>query len=186
MVPALRVRSLLPVPIRPWTNRHTLALLSLMSSAPRLPAPESTGSPTSICHWPKAPRAFFTRHFLTGERTSEGLKLFPAKSDKTLDNGSRTRLGSAGHAGALVLMLGLVHLIWESHDLGNQTRAFQQQLAKSTSKVGRHLELGCSPGDHGVWYPAEGRAPTKAISGNLGLQMEFSRGLLLFLETQSS
>lgn len=53
----------------PKAPGHTLALFSLMSSGPRLPAPEGAGSPTSSCHGPKAPRALFTRHFLTGERS---------------------------------------------------------------------------------------------------------------------
>lgn len=95
-------RSFLPLPLRHWTDRHTLALLSLMSSDPRLPAPEGAGSPTSSCHWPKAPRAFFTRHFLTSERSKQRMNTLPAKSDRTLDT---------GQAGAFVSMLGLLHLM---------------------------------------------------------------------------
>ena len=60
-----------PASPRHLTDRHTLELLSVMSSGPRLPAAGSAGSPTSICHWPKAPRALFTRHFLTEERRKQ-------------------------------------------------------------------------------------------------------------------
>jgi hypothetical protein len=70
-IAALRDQKSPQPPQDTWTDRHTLALLSLMSSGPRFPAPGSTGSPTSSCHWPKAPRALFTRHFLTGERSKQ-------------------------------------------------------------------------------------------------------------------
>lgn len=117
MDPALRVRCLLPIPTRPWTNRHTLALLSLMSSDPRLPAPEGIGSPTSSCHWPKAPRAFFTRHFLTAERRA-------MDSSSLLSNLTEHWLTGTGEA----LMLGLVYLSQESpHNLGNQMGRFSSK-----------------------------------------------------------
>lgn len=59
-------------PLRPdLMERHTLALFSLMNSGPKLPAPGTAGSPTSVCHWPKAPKALFTRHFLTEERRKQ-------------------------------------------------------------------------------------------------------------------
>lgn len=103
MVPVLENQQPTSHSLPKTPETHTLALLSVMSSGPRLPAPGTAGSPTSICHWPKAPRALFTRHFLTGERRKQWIRgknralLFSAESLTYISgNQIRIKVGAAG------------------------------------------------------------------------------------------
>lgn len=101
-------------------DRHTLALLSLMSSGPRFPAPWGAGSPTSICHWPKAPRALFTRHFLTGKKRSNGIMGMKGALLFSAESWTSHEVSEQDKSGSYSLYNGFVHQAGTWHSLKSQ------------------------------------------------------------------